>query len=59
MSSTRSTTERDTNAVERILDTHHYKDTITDGRDRVERHGRTAEEAQERASQSWRDKKGS
>ena len=53
-----SKTERDTDFVDRIVGSHHYKTVITDGVDRVERLGRTPEESQKRANKSWDDKKG-
>ena len=51
-----SRTGRDTNLVERLTDDHHYKTTISDGKDRVEAEGKTAEEAEERASDKWDNK---
>lgn len=41
--------------VERIIGGHHYKTTISDGKDRVEGLGRTPEEAEERASDQWQE----
>jgi len=55
MGDTKSKTERDTNLVERIIGSHHYKTTISDGKDRVEGLGRTPEEAEERASDQWQE----
>jgi len=55
MGDTKSKTERDTNVVERIIGGHHYKTTISDGKDRVEGLGRTPEEAEERASDQWQE----
>jgi len=52
-SKTTSKTERDSSFVERIFGDHHYKTTITDGDDSVERRGRSSEESQKRASESW------
>lgn len=51
-----SKTERDTNLVERLTNDHHYKTTISDGTDRVEGLGKTAEQAEERASDKWDDR---
>jgi hypothetical protein len=56
MAKTESKTEKDTNLVERITGSHHYKTTITDGRDKVEREGRTSKESEDRASKSWWEK---
>lgn len=53
MSDPKSKTERDTNLVERLIGSHHYKTTIRDGKDRVEGLGRTPQEAEERASDKW------
>jgi len=48
-----SRTEQDSNFVERLFDDHHYKTTISDGRHTVEKHGWTAKESEERASDAW------
>jgi predicted metal-dependent hydrolase len=48
-----SRTEKDSFVEERIIGTHHYKTTISDDRHKVEGRGRTAEEAEERASDEW------
>jgi hypothetical protein len=45
-----SRTEKESFAVERFFADHHYKTTITNGRDRVEGRGKTANEAEGRAS---------
>jgi hypothetical protein len=50
---TKSTTKTETNVVERIFGWDHKETTISDGKDSVTRAGRTAEEAEERASESW------
>ena len=57
MGDTTSKTERDTTLVERIIGSEHHKTTISDGKDRVEGLGRTSEEAEERASEKWQDRK--
>lgn len=57
MGDAKSKTERDTNLVERLTDDHHYKTTISDGSDRVEGLGKTPEQAEERASDKWDDRK--
>lgn len=57
MSEPKSKTEEDSTVVERIIGTHHWKTTIEDDKDKVEREGRTPEEAEKRASESWKEKK--
>ena len=54
----KSRTEKETFIEERIFGDHHYKTTITDGKDKAEGRGRTADEAQKRASDRWDKKKG-
>ena len=57
MGDTTSKTERDTNIVERVITGgHHYKTTISDGKDRVEGLGNTPEQAEDRASEKWHDR---
>jgi dsRNA-specific ribonuclease len=53
MSKTTSKTVRDTNLVERLTGSHHYKTTISDGKTRAEGLGRSREEAEKRASTRW------
>jgi hypothetical protein len=57
MGETKSKTERDTNLVERLTNDHHYKTTISDGKDRAEGIAKTPEKAEERASKQWENKK--
>ncbi len=57
MGDEKSETKKDSNIVERITGSHHYKTTISDGEDKVEAEGRTAKEAEERASERWDEKK--
>ena len=47
---TTSRTEKESFFEERIFGDHHYKTTITDGKDKAEGRGRTPEEAEELAS---------
>ena len=54
---TKSTTEKETNLVERIFGDDHYKTTITDGKDKAEARGSTAEQSQKLASERWDSKK--
>ena len=53
-----SRTEKESFFEERIFGDHHYKTTITNGKDKVEGRGRTPEEAEELASNSWSKRKG-
>lgn len=53
-----SRTEKESFVEERIFGDHHHKTTITDGKDKAEGRGRTAKEAEERASNRWDKKKG-
>lgn len=53
MNKTTSKTVHDTNLVERLVGSHHYKTTISDGKSRVEGLGRNREEAEKRASNRW------
>jgi len=53
-----SRTEKESFFEERIFGDHHYKTTITDGKDKAEGRGRTPEEADELASNRWSKKKG-
>ena len=50
---TKSRTEKDSFIEERIFDDHHYKTTISDGKDKVEGRGRTSKEAERIASEKW------
>jgi len=52
-----SRTEKESFFEERIFGDHHYKTTITDGKDKAEGRGRTPEEAEELASDRWDKKK--
>jgi hypothetical protein len=52
-----SVTKTDTNVVERVIGDKHYKTTVSDGKDSVTREGRTAEEAERRASETWKEEK--
>jgi hypothetical protein len=54
---TKSTTEKETNLVERIFGGDHYKTTITDGNDKAEARGNTAGQSQKLASERWDSKK--
>lgn len=54
---TKSTTEKEANLVERIFGGDHCKTTITDGKDKVEARGTTAEQSQKLASERWDHKK--
>ena len=51
----RSRTEKDSFFVERLLGDHHYKTTISDGKNKAEARGRTAKEAESRASKKWKN----
>ena len=53
-----SRTEEESFFEERLFGDHHYKTTITDGKDKVEGRGRTSEEAEGLASDRWDKKKG-
>lgn len=53
----KSTTKSDSNPVEKLFDIKHYETDISDGEKSVHREGRTPEEAQERASESWKELK--
>ena len=53
MGKTTSTTEEDSNFVERLTGSHHYETTISDGNESVTGLGRTSEESQGRASEKW------
>lgn len=53
---TTSRTEKDSFIEERIFGDGHYKTTISDGKDKEERRGRTSEEAEKIAKDKW-DKK--
>jgi hypothetical protein len=53
---TKSTTEKETNLVERIFGGDHYKTTITDGKGKAEARG-TPEQSQKLASERWDHKK--
>jgi hypothetical protein len=53
---TKSRTEKDSFIEERIFGDHHYKNTISNGKDKVEGRGRTSKEAEKTASEKW-DKK--
>lgn len=54
----KSRTERDTNLGERIFSwLPHFKTTISNGQDRVERHANSASEAERRATKAWQDRK--
>lgn len=53
---TTSRTEKESWVEEAIFGDGHYKTTISDGKDKEEARGRTAEEAEKRASEKW-DKK--
>ena len=53
---TKSETKKESNVVERIFGWDHYETTISDDDESVTRAGRTSEEAEERASDSWRQK---
>jgi len=55
---TTSRTEEDSFVVERLFGDHHYKTTISNGKDTVEARGRTSEESQSRAGAKWTEKKG-
>jgi hypothetical protein len=57
MGDTKSKTEKTTNLEERIRGggDHHFKTTISDGKDKVEAEANTAEEAESRASDKWND----
>jgi len=55
---TTSRTEKESFFEERICGNHHYKTTITNGKDKTEGRGRTPEEAEELASDRWNKKKG-
>lgn len=52
---TTSKTEKDSFVVERLTGSYHYKTTISNGDRTVEARGRTAEEAERRASDKWGD----
>jgi len=49
-------TEKESFFEERIFGDHHYKTTITDGKDKAESRGRTPEEAEKLASNRWSKK---
>ena len=51
-----SRTEKESFFEERIFGDHHYKTTITDGKDRAEGRRRTPEEAEKLASTKWSKK---
>ncbi len=53
---TTSRTEKESYVEERIFGDEHYKTTISDDKDKEEARGRTAKEAEKRASEKW-DKK--
>ena len=53
---TTSRTEKENWVEESIFGDHHYKTTISDGKDKEEGRGRTPEESQKIASDKW-DKK--
>ncbi len=50
----KSRTEKDSFFVERLLGDHHYKTTISDGKNKSEGRGRTPKEAENRASEKWK-----
>ena len=52
-----SQTEKESFFEKRIFNDHHYKTTITDGKDKAEGRGRTPEEAEKLASDRWNKKK--
>ena len=52
-----SRTEKESFFEERIFGDHHYKTTVTDGKDKAEGRGRTPEEAEKVASDRWNKKK--
>jgi len=54
----KSRTEKESFFAERLVGNDHYKTTISDGKDKVEGRGNTAEEAEKRASDKWDKKKG-
>ena len=59
MGDTKSKTVKDSNVVERVIfNDHHYKTTISDGKDKAEGLGKTSEESQRRASDKWDKVKG-
>lgn len=53
---TTSRTEKESFFEERIFGDDHYKTTITDGKDKREGRGNTAEEAEKRASDKWENR---
>jgi len=50
-----SSTERESNFMERLFDDHHYRTTISDGKRTVSRCGWTSEESERNASEEWED----
>lgn len=50
---TTSNTSRETTLEERLFGDDHFETKISDGKDSVTAAGRTAEEAEERASEKW------
>ena len=57
MSKATSKTVRDTTLVERLIGSHHYKTTISDGKSKVQELGRDRVEAEKRASNRWDKRK--
>jgi hypothetical protein len=53
MGKAKSKTVRDTTLVERLIGSHHYKTTISDGKSKVEGLGKDRAEAEKRASTRW------
>ena len=53
---TTSTTEKDSNIVERFTGDSHYVTKITDGDRTVEGRAKSSEESQSRARKKWDDK---
>ena len=55
MAKPESRTEKDSFFEERLIGSHHYKTTISNGTDRVVGHGNTPEDSQKIASEKWKD----
>lgn len=54
---TTSKTEKDTDLVDRLIGWHHYKTTVSDGKETVVGLGRTPEQSEKRA-RKWEERKG-